>query len=99
MSDPPNALKAVAHVANESRHYTEVRIAELEHAMNRMQHKQELSSRQHLSQRLAVHTLGLTLALVATLATLGLAVPTVIKLGMPFMPSLAIEVIDRYLRF
>lgn len=95
----PNPARLAAHAANESRHYTETRVAELEHAMNRMQRRQEVTDRQHLSQRLAVHTICVAFALLATLATLGLAIPDQVKLGLPFVPNLAIEVIDRWLRF
>lgn len=99
MDKPPTAAKLAAHAGHEAREYAETRIAELEHALNHMAHKQETADRQHLSYRLAVHLAGLTIALVATLATLGLAIPVAVKLGLPFLPSVALEVIDKRLRF
>jgi hypothetical protein len=99
MDETPASVRIVAHAANQTREYAEVRLAELEHALAHMQHRQEVTDRQHLSQRMSVHVAGLTIALILTLATLGLGIPEPVKFGLPFLPSVALEVIDKYLRF
>lgn len=93
-----DGAKLAAHAANEARHYAEIRVAELEHALKAMDARQQRYERQRMSQRLTVHVAGLTLALVVTLITLGAAIPDEVKFALPFAPSVALEVIDKYLR-
>jgi len=91
--------KLAAHAVTQAREYTETRIAELEHALNRMQRRQETTDRQHLSTRLSVHIVGLSIALFAALITLGMPMPDEVKLALPFLPSAGLEVVDKLLRF
>lgn len=88
-----------AHGGMQAQRYTDARIAELQSALDHLRHDQARYERQHLSYRLTIHVAGLTIALVATLITVGVAMPMVVQLALPFLPSVALEVIDKKLSF